>query len=154
VGQGTPTMRTLFTAALLSILLCSCVTSNGFLDNYKGTRYEPLSQSEAHCVSDEPPTATPIGQARFIGCHEHGDAYAEEAAAAIGADLVRWTSEYKGTTQSSGVMPFTTPTTNTTNFSGTTYGNVYGNYGAASYTANTYGTATTYGTQTTYIPYT
>jgi len=60
----------------------------------------------------------------------------------LGACLILYAENYKGT--STMVVPITTPTTSTTNMSGT----LFGAGGMSSYS----GTATTSGTETTYMP--
>ena len=141
----------LYLAALGVPLLVGC--QSGFEQFYKGSRCKPVEN--AQCVTSQPQGTWCIGASHFISAAGEGASDAVAAAKAVGADYVVWTSDYKGTSQSSGAVPFTTPTSSTTTYQANTYGNVYGNSGyAGSYNANTYGTATTYGTQTTYIPYT
>lgn len=71
-----------------------------------------------------------------------------EQAKAIGAHVVVIYSQYTKT--ESGVMPITTPTTQTSHTS--VNATAFGNNGRWA-TANANGTTTTYGTQTQYVPY-
>lgn len=84
----------------------------------------------------------PLGESSFSG-PAMTDAEAKRFAQKIGATHVIASQSYRNT--NSGAVPMTTYTPNTTYHSG----NVYSNYGTASYSGTSYGTTAS----TTYIPY-
>lgn len=89
-----------------------------------------------------------MGHSSFNGAHG-SDAAALAEGQRVGADLVLvFDPQHTGTR--SGAVPITTPTAQTTYYSGTA--TAFGSGGSA--TAYGSGTATTYGTHTTYIPFT
>lgn len=88
-----------------------------------------------------------MGYASFNGARGSDSAALAEGKR-VGADLVLvFDAKYTGTR--SGAVPITTPTSQTTNYSGTA--TAYGSGGSV--TAYGSGTATTYGSRTTYIPF-
>lgn len=140
--------------SVLAIVLAAAAggCENGFAKCYQGERCPAVAS--AALVAEQPPQTRSIGRASFVSSRGEGDSQALSAARSVGADYVKWSSEYKGTTQSSGVVPITTPSSNTTYYQGYSQGNVYSRGGhAGSYSGNTYGSATTYGTTTTYVPW-
>jgi len=87
-----------------------------------------------------------IGRSAFYGKREKLK-NAKKQGEKIGAEIVLVYIEYSDTV--SGVMPWMTPTTTTTDSSGSIYGTV----GTTPYSGTYRGSATTRGTQTVYIPY-
>lgn len=154
-----------FVLLLLSLicitLLAGC--ANPFQQFYAGQTVANLNSGQPMvAVSDAPAEVIPtdnivvdiesrledgmilLGESNWNGADVGSESQARQQAKSVGASLVLWSYQYAGST--SGAMPLTTPTVDTTYGSGT----VYGNYGSATWT----GSATTYGTKTTYIPYT
>lgn len=133
------------------VLITGC--TNSFLENYQGERFASVPSPQL--VAAQPADAVQIGVSSFVSARHEGNSQALAAAKAVGADFVQWTKEYQGTTQSSGMLPMTTPTSSTTHYNTYSSGSLYGNTGyAGSYSGTSYGTATTYGSETTYVPYT
>jgi hypothetical protein len=126
--------------ALPLTLLFSC--SNSYYDYYKGDKF-PATPSASH-VTSAPTNSDLIGQSNFVSSNDPGNPV--KAAKKIGADYVVTKSEYLSSSTSTGIMPLTTPTTDTSYVSGSV-SDYSGNYGTYS------GTVTTYGSKTTYMPY-
>lgn len=133
-------MRCLFAICLAALAGCS----NGFLKFYRGSQYPPVEQ--AHRVGFQPVDTRFIGESVFTSPNNNTEGDLLDAACTVGADYVTWEWVDDGTSQSNFAMPVTTPTTSTTHYSGSTYGN--------GFSARHYGTATTYGSQTNYVPFT
>lgn len=155
----------LFCATALAVLtLGGC--ASGFQSFYRPTATpQQLQDLRANPPPDtpelrqaSPPVAQAISEANregyvvmgyssFNGAHG-SDSSALAEGKRVGADLVLvFNPQYTGTR--SGAMPITTPTSQTTYYSGTA--TAYGSGGYA--TAYGSGTATTYGSRTTYIPF-
>lgn len=150
-------MSTMKRLMKLLCLLSVCATgggcTNGFSDNYRGERCTPVKVAQV-CL-EQPAQTRLIGSSSFVSAAGEGESQALATARSVGADFVIWSTEYCGTTQSTGAVPITSPTSSTTQFNSYSQGQVWGQRGyAGQYSQNTYGTATTYGTQTTYVPFT